>query len=154
MSFSIVFYNNTSENNKLDKNLTEVMTLDGVLRNETSLLKPSIQIEASASTFSPAVNYMYIEEFGRYYYIDDVQSVRNNVTIVTGHVDVLKTYAAQIRACKAIIRRQENDWNLYINDGSLITYANDWVQAKNFPGSFDDESFILMVNGGAGNPIP
>lgn len=154
MSFDITLYNNTSENNRLTKNITEVTTLTGELRNETSILRPSIKVEMAAGSFPPSVNYMYIAEFGRYYFIDDVQSVRNNVTIISGHVDVLMTYNSQIRNCTAIIRRQENDWNLYINDGSLITYANDWVQAKNFPGSFSDESFILMVNGGAGSIIP
>ena len=138
---------------KINKAFNSVASYSGSLKNDSSIIRPTIRIAGNIGSVA-GCNYMHIPEFGRYYFIDDVQSVRNNVTIISGHVDVLMTYNSQIRNCTAIIRRQENDWNLYINDGSLITYANDWVQAKNFPGSFSDESFILMVNGGAGSVIP
>ena len=147
MSFNIELYNNTSENNMLDKTITLQATLTGTLRNETSLLSPEILIEGSASSFTPDINYMYISEFGRYYYITDVRTVRNNVIMISGKVDVLMTYASQIRSCTGIIRRNENDWNLYINDGSLMTYANDYVNSQNFPHGFSGESLILLVKG-------
>ena len=147
MSFSIIFYNNTSENNVLDKSITEAFTKTGSLRNETSILQPSIMIEGEASDFPPSVNYMYIADFGRYYYIEDVTTLRNNVIMVSGRVDVLMTYATQIRSCVAIIKRNAEDWNLYINDGSLMSYANDYVNSQNFPHGFDTNSLILTVLG-------
>lgn len=153
MSFNVVFYNNTSENNVLTKTITEQFTKTGELRNETSLLKPDIMFEGVASSFTPDVNYMYIADFGRYYYIDDVKTLRNNVIMVSGHVDVLMTYDSQIRACTGIIKRNAEDWNLYINDGSLMSYVNDYVNAQNFPGGFDSNSYVLVVNGGPGAPV-
>lgn len=144
---TIDLYNNTSENNKLDKDITLVSSLSGSLRAGTSLLTPDIMIEGSAGSFTPGVNYMHIPDFGRYYYITDVTTERNNVIIIKGRVDVLKTYASQIRNCTGIIRRNAEDWNLYINDGSLMTYANDYVNAQNFPHGFSGESLILLVKG-------
>ena len=144
---TIDLYNNTSENNKLDKDITLVSSLSGSLRAGTSLLTPDIMIEGSADSFTPGVNYMHIPDFGRYYYITDVTTERNNVIIIKGRVDVLKTYASQIRNCTGIIRRNAEDWNLYINDGALKTYTPTNTFTRNFPNGFTAGSYVLIMSG-------
>lgn len=143
---TVTLYNNTSDNNVLSKNLTQITSVSGSLRNESSLLYPDIRIEAGAGSFAN-VNYMYISDFGRYYYITDIISERNNIVRVKGKVDPLMTYASQIRGCTGIVRRQQNNYNLYIDDGSLMTYANDKVFTKGFSGGFSSESYVLLVSG-------
>ena len=109
-------------------------------------------VKASAAQGDPTslagVNYAYIQEFGRYYFVKNITSVRNGVTRLVMHVDVLTSWKTQIRACTAIITRQENAWNLYLNDGSLRAYQDPNVYTVPFSSGFVGSSFVLAVAGG------
>lgn len=148
MSFDLTLQTNTSDKNKITKDLTTVATLAGVLREECGLIDPAILIEADIADLA-AVNYFTVESFGRSYFLTSLESVRNGLVLVTGHVDVLSTYADAIRAQTAIVRRQEgsNVFNLYLNDGSLKCYQNPYVLTEIFPNGFTNPSFVLAVAG-------
>ena len=146
MSFSIVLQRNSSENNKVDKTLTTLSTMTGTLKNETSIIDPVIIFEGSLSNLKNC-NYCTISEFGRSYFVNDIRSVRNGLIELTCHVDVLSTYATAIRGNRAIIKRQENNWNLYLNDGSFNSYQNPYVLTKLFPSGFNTSQFVLAVAG-------
>lgn len=144
--FNIVFYVNSSEKNKMDKTLTEITTMSGTLRNETSIIDPVIIVEGDLSDFT-CCNYMSIETFGRSYFVNNIRSIRDDLFEVSGHVDVLSTYKNAIRSNQAIIRKQQNTWNLYLNDGSLRVYQNPDVIVKSFPSGFTKQEFVLAVAG-------
>ena len=147
MSFSIVLYINKSDNNYLDKDLTEISTISGTLRDDTSIINPSIVIVGPITNIFKC-NYIYISSFNRYYYVNDIKSVRNNVYELSCHVDVLMSYKNGIRNNTAIISKQENDWNLYLNDGSFHVYNNPMVLTKEFPNGFSSWSFVMGIAGG------
>ena len=131
MSFSIILQRNNSEVNKVDKSLTTITTMTGTLKNETSIIDPVIFFEASLSDLKNC-NYCTISEFGRSYFVNNIRSIRNGLIELTCHVDVLSTYKSQIRQQFAIVKRQENYWNLYLNDGSFKVYQNPMVLTKLF----------------------
>ena len=58
----IELYTNNSEVEKAVKDLTTLQTLEGTLRETTSILNPTIKIEGL--TDIEKINYMYIPEFG------------------------------------------------------------------------------------------
>lgn len=118
MSFNIVVQTNSSEKNKLDKTLTDIETLTGTLRNDTSIIDPVFQIAGDMSSFVTA-NYCTVPTFGRSYFITDIRSIRNGLFEISCHVDVLSSFKTQIRTNKAIMHRSERNWNLYLNDGTL-----------------------------------
>lgn len=148
MSFNVVAQTNTSEKNRIDKSITDVATLSGVLREECSLIDPAILIEADIADLA-GVNYFTIDDFGRSYFLTSLESVRSGLVLMTGHVDVLSTYATEIKAQTAIVRRQEGGevYNLYLNDGSLKCYQNPYVLTEPFPSGFTSPSFVLAVAG-------
>lgn len=146
MSFSISLQINSSDKVALSKNISTITTLSGTLRNETSIINPVILIEGDISGVINC-NYMTIPVFGRQYFITDIRSIRSNLYEVSGHVDVLSTYASAIRGNSAIIRRQENEWNLYLNDGIFRTYQNPHILTKSFPSGFYTQEFVLAVAG-------
>ena len=141
----IELYTNNSEVEKLVKDLITLQTLEGTLRESTSILNPTIKIEGL--TDIEKINYMYIPEFGRYYFVNDIRSIRNNLFEISAHVDVLMTYAEQIKQQKAVIRRQENVWNTYLDDGTFKAYQNPLIVTKLFPNGFNDNSFVLALSG-------
>ena len=151
MSFSVILQNNESEKNRLDKSITDVATASGVLKGSDNIIAPTFLIEGDPSTFRN-VNYLTVTEFNRKYFITDIIVVRKNLFQVTCHVDVLSTYATQIRENSAIIARQENDWNLYLNDGVFKVYQNPDVITTNFPSGFNSTSFALALAGSTVTP--
>lgn len=145
---TINFYINISENNKLEKRILQQYSLSGNLRSECSITDPVILIQADAETFA-GINYMYIPAFERYYFINDVRSVRNGFVEINAHVDVLMSFANAIKNCDGIVKRQANKWNLYLNDGSLKCYQNPLILTKAFPSGFTTQEFVLAVAGDA-----
>ena len=143
---TIILKTNASEAIRLDKDLSTVSTLTGTLREGTSITDPTILIEADLDDLG-SVNYFEITEFGRSYFVTGITSVRNGLVQITGHVDVLSSFADQIRLNRAIISRQENDWNLYVNDGSFRVYQNPMVLTKSFPSGFSTTEFVLAIAG-------
>lgn len=146
MSFSILLQRNTSELNKLDKTLTTISTLTGTLKTETSIIDPVIVVEGALADLKTC-NYCTISEFGRSYFVNNIKSIRNNLIELTCHVDVVSTYKSQIRSQFAIVHKQENNWNLYLNDGSFKCYQNPIVLTKKFSNGFTTPSFVMAVAG-------
>jgi hypothetical protein len=144
--FNIVLSVNSSEKNKMDKAITPIATLSGTLKETTSIIDPVIIIEGNLSDYT-GCNYMTIEAFGRSYFVNNIKSVNNGLIEITAHVDVLSTYKNAIRRNRAIIRKQEHAWNLYLNDGSLRVYQDPEVIVKTFPSGFTKMEFVLAVAG-------
>lgn len=144
---TIEFYVNQSEKNRLDKTLVSAFNLNGELKEDCSIIDPVIKIAADVSSMS-SVNYLYIASFGRYYFINNVISINNDICEVHAHVDVLSTYKDEIRAQRAIVSRQEKKWNLYLNDGVFKTYQNPYIITKAFSSGFTSQHFVLSIAGG------
>ena len=146
MSFDIQLMRNSSPKNQLDKSLTTITTATGTLKEDTSIIDPVIKIQCSIDSVKNC-NYMYISNFGRYYFITDMRSITNSIVEFTAHVDVLTTYAGQIRGNTAIVKRQENRWNLYLDDGTFNVYQNPHVLTKAFPSGFSTQEFVFAIAG-------
>lgn len=146
MSFSITLMRNDSEINRLSKFTVALTTVTGTLKEQTSIIDPVIKIQADLSSLTNC-NYMYIPEFNRYYFVNDIKAITGNIIEISGHVDVLSTYAAEIRNNTAITRRQENNWNLYLNDGTFRVYQDPKVITKAFPSGFSTQELVLAVAG-------
>lgn len=151
MAFDLVLYTNHSPANFVNKDLTyKTFTIQGTLREATSLLDPVFLIQASAPGFhSNEFNYLYVEEFGRYYYITNIISANETLWEIHCHVDVLMSYAEQIKEQTAIVARQEAKYNMYLDDGIFMTYQNPRIQTKLFSveGPFENQEFVLVVAG-------
>ena len=144
---NITLYNMTSPENKIGKSMTVVLSLTGELRNGCSRSSPAIMIEADMGSLGNC-NYMYIAEFERYYYVTDIISHRNDLVEVRGRVDVLESFKDSILNEKVILKRQRDNWNLYVEDGSFITYAKDKMYTVNFPAGFDQDNCYVLVTAG------
>lgn len=129
--------------NKLDKNIGAVASLDGTLREPSSIIDPVITMESSPVGF----NYLHIPDFKRYYYVTNVTVIHNGLIEVAAHVDVLKSFASEIRSFDAVIQRQENVYNTYLDDGIFKAYQNSKHKIIAFPVSFTDTSFVLALAG-------
>lgn len=145
--FDVILMTNTSPKNYLDKNLTTVSTVSGVLRDESNIVNPSILVEMNS--VPAVVNYLYVGEFGRYYFVNDIVSVRNGLWRFDCTSDPLTSFKSQIRACTGIIKRAESAdaFNVMLDDGSFKAYNNPVVITKEFPSGFTTKNYVLAVAG-------
>ena len=141
----ITLYINTAENNRLDKTeyLEEVISLEGTLRESSSLIAPTIMFElpnldqtevtdadgygltdedgeevVTESDIFYQFNYAYIREFNRYYFVQDITIVRSHIFSVSFIVDVLMSFRNDILSLDAYVDR-----NQYVYDSLLVDDA-------------------------------
>lgn len=149
MSFSVDLYQNESPIEKIGKTLSNSHTIsDVVLKRDTSILRPVLLINSVQDIYT--YNYMYISEFGRYYFIDDIRSVNNNMWEISAHVDVLETYKTDILSNTAVLKRQEKKFNLYLDDPEFKVLNNYRIQTKRFAGTSGwtkQLHYVLVTNG-------
>ena len=85
-------YNNNSNTNVLNKNITLVDTLEFNLIKDISILQPVLILKNYSSG-----NYCYIKKFDRYYYITDIRVLNGGLYQLHLDVDVLMTYKDVIK---------------------------------------------------------
>lgn len=144
----IKLYKTSSPRKKLVKDLTDGITLVGTLRAQSSVMSPTFTVQDIAVV---GYNYCYIPDFGRWYYINGIDALRSNLYELSLGIDVLMTYAAEIRNNYAIIDKVENFGSAYnyINDGSWVNTNRMNQSIINFPTGFNDNGeFILITAGG------
>lgn len=143
----IILYQTTSERERINKDLSSSLPLSGALRGECSVTNPSFNIEVS----NPSnYNYCYIPDFGRYYYITNIVSVRTNIWRIDCNVDVLMSYNSQILNLNVIVSDETSpDNETYMNGdvwASTVRYKTDVINFSN--GLLDNGEYILITSGG------
>ena len=139
-----VFFQNTAEPNRVNKTdyLTEQTRVAGNLRDISDVTNPSITFECADDKILKS-NYVYIPAFNRYYFINSITSVRSNLWRVNLHCDVLYSFRNDVLQIKAIIDRQENNFNRYLIDNNMPLSSIPYKEARE----------ILTDDDGNGTPF-
>lgn len=148
MGFTATLKVNSSPKEKIGKTLSAGTDFTVVLKENTSILNPVLVVRSNSNL--SGYNYMYISEFSRYYFIDDIRLAHDAIWEISAHVDVLETYATAIKANSAVIRRQAGKYNLYLPDGDFKTYQPSRIQTLKFSKGDLTKAlqYVLVVNGG------
>ena len=144
---NIIFYNNNSENNRLIKTITQISTGSGTLREPCNMIDPSV---LTAITDVSNINYAYIADFGRYYFIRKITVDRENLYRIDMHVDVLMSNRTALLNCKGIINSSTTvNANKYLNSDTWVRTEKDSTTIMRFPsGLSSNGNFILITAGG------
>ena len=118
-------YNNNSNTNVLNKNITLVNTLDFSLKIDNSILQPVLILK----NYSRG-NYCYIERFKRYYYITDIKLLTGGLYQLQLEVDVLMTYKELIM-------------NNPISTSKIVKIPNE----IDFSTLYDFSQYLMMIGG-------
>ena len=171
--FNIRFYKNTSDNKFVTKTLVHLGTIyNVVMLDDYDVLNPVLIVEQLTSniqntsgqlyaTFTEDVKDAKIDYFSiqistrpiKYYYLSRPAEIIDNKFIrLTLHEDVLMTYSSYIKGSYAIVRRNENLYNLYIEDTKIGTYANPLVRRKEFPNGFNTSTPTYYITTAGKSP--
>ena len=142
----VILYINESEANKLNKKITNPEELEGTFKNDSSVIYSNIAVQRTNpnSLIRPMLfiqhenptkyNYVYIPEFKRYYFVNDIKNIRNNLWEFNLSVDVLMSYKHGINNMTVIIDKQEFETqaNRYFDDGTYVTENKTFIESIPF----------------------
>ena len=137
-------YNNNDSTNAINKTLDFISDIDVKFKDEVNIYNPSIILKSDdIITF----NYMYIDKFKRYYFIEDVEVYPNRIYRLSLKCDVLMSFKDDILNSYGNITSQTN-----YNDFYNFDYSSEVRKETNIYNSDvvldDTKSIVLCTIGG------
>lgn len=142
-----VLYYNKSDQRVVNKTLELVSNIDVEFIEDSSIIDPILKLTPASNVI--VANYIYLQDFHRYYYIKDVQ-VSKGYCICKCHVDVLMSFKDEIMLQDVILERQELEFDQYQDDPEYKLSQRVAVKTVKFNGStFSDgaANYILIMAG-------
>ena len=143
---NVKLYINESNNNVLNKKITLISEVNILLKYDVDIYKPIIKIK---SPLLNNCNYVYIEDFKRYYYITNKKSINTDVIELSLKCDVLMSFKNDIINSKALIIKSENLINDYINSDIYVNDVREKTHVINFKNGFNDTPEFILITAGA-----
>lgn len=137
----IKFGNFNGDSRQITKLMTNIVEVTGTLRDKCDILNPELLVKTDIRNF----NYVYIEEFNRYYYVKGVTQYRQGMWVVKLKVDVLMSYKDAILEFSGVVSRL-NDSD-YVNGASVFD-SRDLHQRIDWNDELKLGSHILVAKGG------
>lgn len=109
----IKLYNTKDSNNTINKTLTDEVVFDITFKDTANVINPIVKINSEIPLL---YNYAYIENFGRYYFINNINVMPNKIYILSLECDVLESFKEDILNSKGVVSRRK-DGNKYFNSG-------------------------------------
>ena len=144
---NITLYKTSSERHRLNKVLTNGISKNNVhILDGTSITDPVVVIGYDVTLLTHS--YAYISDFGRYYFITNIDVLPGQEMRLSLHVDVLMTYKDQIKACKARITRSQSNFDKYISDSMIINKAQSKITQRKLGAGFTSANkYYIMIGG-------
>lgn len=142
MSYTVKFYNFTKRKNstKIPEDSTTYFSENVVFKSPTSILAPSIIISRN-NILTNTYSYCYIEEFERYYFVNNKITLGNDRVQFDLQLDYAGTYASNIKSYTGLISRSTSNFNALLPDDYFIPLLN-----NELPDSTSNEHFERYVD--------
>lgn len=116
----IIFYTNNSDSNELNKNINLVTELQcNVNKDNLDVLSPILFL-SYFDIKELNINYCYIEELNRYYFINSYTIEKNNLIKLNLETDVLMTFKNDILLSSGIVKETKNNQNNFSSQFELL----------------------------------
>lgn len=120
---TVTLYENMSDKRYVIKQLNQVLTVDVFFLEDNNVNNPYIIINM-INNYND-INYCYIPDLGRYYYITAFQVLTADRLRINLKCDVLMSFADDIKTANALISRSNTVGNVLISDNAQPTRADD-----------------------------
>lgn len=152
----IIFYINSEDRKKITKRPTAITSeenpLSIQLKEPVNIMEPEIII--SKSSIGPnwnRVNYAYIPEFKRFYFIDSPGTLHDGLLTFRLSVDPLKTYSAGLLNTPFMIARSESlnsPWYIDTEKALIQRRVVSYKKIGEIPQASTGKKFAITVAGG------
>lgn len=138
---TVIFYKYNGIRNKINKTLENGLSIqDVIIKNDFDITTFDLMIKSSS--YTPEYNYCYIQDLGRYYFIDSVECMNGTIYKIRVSVDVLKSYADDIQNISAIITKSENPDDNFVNCEVSETFESEVI---NLTDNFNHSGNLILV---------
>lgn len=145
----VTFYRNYSDRLVLNKRLSMVGTpIQCSIKEPCTLIKPVITITKSSLKDWNRVNYAYIDDFDRYYFMGTPQMDTAGRLTIELDIDPIMSNKAAILGVKCVVMRSETVYNKMIKDDKAPVRASraiKYVEVGSFP---NNPCYVLTADGG------
>ena len=123
-------------------------TYNCTLKRPCTIETPVVDI----SDFNINYNVAYIPDFGRYYFVSNIESVSNSITRYYLTVDALASFKTNVLAQRVFVSRsQSHGSEMLVDPYATHTADNPNIYTRNFPiGGYDTTGFYVLQTAGAG----
>lgn len=141
----IIFYTNNSDSNELNKNINLITELQcNVNKNNLDVLSPILFL-SYFDIKELNINYCYIEELNRYYFIDSYTIEKNNLIKLQLETDVLMTFKNDILLSSGIVKETKNNQNNFSSQFELLdTKQQKILYFSDGDNKFSDDKLYLV----------
>lgn len=145
---TIELFNNTSDNNNLNKSLTSHGNKQCDIKGEIDLIRPTFVVGHVSNQFKDC-NYCYVPDYGRYYYITNKKGLLGNRMMLECVVDPLMSFKDAIKEMSVIAdRANASIRNPYFDNGTLVNDCKHTKQIINFNNGFSNSGCYILLTCG------
>ena len=128
MNVNVKFYITGDNPNVMNKSLTQIASVDCDIKEPVNKERPEIYVSGNLI----GVNYAYIAEFGRYYFVYPTgeHAITTRLQLES---DPLMSFKAGILASPAVVARNPWHFDLYVPDNNLPIEARTASAILKFP---------------------
>lgn len=138
---TVIFYKYNDIKNKINKTLSGGLTVnDVIMHNDFDIT--AFELLIKNSDFNSEYNYCYIQDLGRYYFIESVEKMNGTIYKIRLSVDVLKSFSTQIENINAIITKSENPDNNFVDCEKSENYTSEVI---NLTDNFNHNGNLILV---------
>ena len=138
---TVIFYKYVGIKNKINKTLENGLTVnDVIIRNDFDIT--AFELLIKDTNFNSEYNYCYIQDLGRYYFIESVERMNGTIYKIRLTVDVLKSFSTQIENIHAVITKSENPDNNFVDCEKSENYTSEII---NLTDNFNHNGNLILV---------
>lgn len=148
---NIKLCSSTSEIVAINKDITIIDDVLATIKGALSVENPVLILQYK-SDIQSNVNYVYIPEYNRYYFVTDIINLTGGRYEIHCKVDVLMSFKDYILNLSCIVDKQssKDNANMYLDDGSFVVQSKEFVNTINFPRGFNDNGEFILITAGGG----
>ena len=138
---TVIFYKYDGIKNKINKTLENGFTVnDVIIQNDFDITDFELLIKDT--NFNSEYNYCYIQDLGRYYFIESVEKMNGTIYKIKLTVDVLKSFSTQIENIQAIITKSENADDNVVDCEKSENYTS---EVMNLIDNFNHSGNLILI---------
>ena len=138
---TVIFYKYDGIKNKINKTLENGLTVnDVIMHNDFDIT--AFELLIKDTNFNSEYNYCYVQDLGRYYFIENVEKMNGTIYKIRVLVDVLKSFSTQIENINAIITKSENPDDNFVDCEKSENYTSEVI---NLTDNFNHNGNLILV---------
>lgn len=148
---NIKLCSSVSEIVAINKDVSIIDEVSATIKGALSVENPVLILQYK-SDIQSKVNYVYIPEYNRYYFVTDIINLTGGRYELHCKVDVLMSFKDYILNLSCIVDKQssKDNANMYLDDGSFVVQSKEFVDTINFPRGFNDNGEFILITAGGG----